>query len=491
MRYFGGFCFDETHGLLWQEGIRVPLTAKAAGVLACLIEAGDRPLSKEEILRTVWHDTHVTPDNVKVLVREIRHALGDDARAARYIRTLSHGAYAFIAPVQKTPPVTGGSAVRLFAGRTQELAMLGSLLPTQDDRRTLGVVCGPPGSGKTALLDQAARAAMRRGCLVVRAQCLPSSFDAEPYGCLLDTLSRLMTSVPSVRPLIEPYAPALIKHLHGESSVAENGRRETPPRLFRELITAFELLAVEAPLVLALDDAHWLDEPDVDVIGALIRRHDALRLTVLLTARPLAAFRESATLRQLIAEFEIMRVCRVVQLGPLGPLDVEHYAEARFGTPAGAPIGELLRKVSEGAPVLMERVADTLIERHLVQRQGSRWTLRAGMADLEQAAVDAVRFVMQRRIEQLSCEERLLLAGVSHLGMEFTTWTACETLARDPAEVGPQLARLAERGEILVHVDSAGGDASRMTFRFVNGMVPALLNPAHGIHVYASRTHQE
>jgi len=34
-------------------------------------------------------------------------------------------------------------------------------------------------------------------------------------------------------------------------------------------------------------------------------------------------------------------------------------------------------------------------------------------------------------------------------------------------------------------------DASRMTFRFVNGMVPALLNPAHGIHVYASRTHQE
>ena len=109
MRYFGGFCFDETHGLLWQEGLRVPLTAKAAGVLACLIEAGERPLTKDEILRTVWQDTHVTPDNVKVLVREIRHALGDDARAARYVRTLSHGAYTFIAPVQKTPPSTGSS----------------------------------------------------------------------------------------------------------------------------------------------------------------------------------------------------------------------------------------------------------------------------------------------------------------------------------------------------------------------------------------------
>ena len=26
MRYFGSFCFDETHGLLWQEGIRFTRT---------------------------------------------------------------------------------------------------------------------------------------------------------------------------------------------------------------------------------------------------------------------------------------------------------------------------------------------------------------------------------------------------------------------------------------------------------------------------------
>ena len=487
MRYFGGFCFDESHGLLWQEGIRVPLTAKAAGVLACLIDAGERPLSKDEILRTVWHDTHVTPDNVKVLVREIRHALGDDARAARYIRTLSHGAYAFIAPVQKTPPSTGSSTVRLFAGRNHELATLSSLLPTQDDRRTLGVLCGPPGIGKTALLDQAARAATRRGCLVVRAQGVPSSFDAEPYGCLLDTISRLMNSVPSVKPLIEPYAPALIRHLEGESS-DEQQPRETSPRLFRELVTAFEILAVEAPLVIALDDAHWLDGPDVDVIGALIRRHEPLRLSVLLTTRPLAAFRNSAGLRQLIAEFEIKRACRVLQLGPLTPREVEHYADARFGASPGAPVGELLRNVSEGAPVLMERAADALVEQHLLRRQGSRWGLHGDIRDLEQAAADAVRFVMQRRIEQLSCEERLLMAGVSHLGMEFSTWRACEALGRDPADIGSQLSRLADRGEVLLHTDRAGGDATRMTFRFVNAMLPPLLNPAHGIHVYASRT---
>lgn len=490
MRYFGGFCFDETHGLLWQEGLRVPLTAKAAGVLACLIDAGERPLSKDEILRTVWHDTHVTSDNVKVLVREIRHALGDDARAARYIRTVSHGAYTFIAPVQKTPPSPSGSTVRLFAGRHTELATLGSLLPIQDDRRTLGVVCGPPGIGKTALLDQTARAATQRGCLVVRAQCVPLSLDAEPYGCLLDTMSRLMNSVPSVKPLIEPYAPALIKHLHSEPS-AEHGSRDTPPRLFRELVTAFEILAVEAPLVITLDDAHWLDGPDVDVIGALIRRREPLRLTMLLTTRPLAAFRNSAGLRQLIGEFEIKRTCHVLQLAALTPREIEQYANARFGTSTGALVGELLRHVSEGSPVLMERAADALVEQHLVQREGARWTVRGDIRDLELAAADAVRFVMHRRIEQLSCEERVLMAGVSHLGMEFSTWSACEALGRDPADIGVQLSRLAERGEVLIHADHAGGDTTSMTFRFVNGMLPSLLNPAHGIHVYASRTRYE
>ena len=70
-----------------------------------------------------------------------------------------------------------------------------------------------------------------------------------------------------MKPLIEAHAPALIKHLHGDPG-AETGGAETTPRLFRELITAFELLTNEAPVVITLDDAHWLDEPDVDVIHA-------------------------------------------------------------------------------------------------------------------------------------------------------------------------------------------------------------------------------
>jgi hypothetical protein len=79
------------------------------------------------------------------------------------------------------------------------------------------------------------------------------------------------------------------------------------------------------------------------------------------------------------------------------------------------------------------------------------------------------------------------MAGVSHLGTEFSTWSACEALGRDPVEIGSQLSRLAERGEVLIHADHAGGDTTRMTFRFVNAMLPSLLNPAHGIHVYAGR----
>src|SRR5262245_50851323 len=62
MRYFASFGFDDGCGLLWREGVRVPLTGKASAVLKCLMDADGQPVEKQHILSEVWGDTHVTPD---------------------------------------------------------------------------------------------------------------------------------------------------------------------------------------------------------------------------------------------------------------------------------------------------------------------------------------------------------------------------------------------------------------------------------------------
>ena len=75
MKYFGSFRFDDNRGTLVDAGVPVPLTRKAASLLHCLIEHAPACVNRDEIFAAVWPDTHVQPENIKVLISEIRHAL--------------------------------------------------------------------------------------------------------------------------------------------------------------------------------------------------------------------------------------------------------------------------------------------------------------------------------------------------------------------------------------------------------------------------------
>jgi hypothetical protein len=79
------------------------MTKKARDVLACLVEARGRWVTKTEILAYVWPDTHVHPDNIKVLIREIRLALHDDSRNPQLIRSERGRGYAFFGTATDRP----------------------------------------------------------------------------------------------------------------------------------------------------------------------------------------------------------------------------------------------------------------------------------------------------------------------------------------------------------------------------------------------------
>jgi DNA-binding winged helix-turn-helix (wHTH) protein/predicted ATPase len=479
MRYFDAFRFDETHSLLWQENVRVPLTAKACAVLNCLIDAGERAVSKEEILRTVWQDTHVTPENVKVLVREIRRALGDDVRAPRYIRTIGHAGYTFIAPVHKAAPSTMSRGRTIFAGRRGELAALTWLLPAGAEQpRAMALVTGTAGIGKSALVDRLLDAADERGCLVLRAQCVPSSTPVEPYYSLLDTFDRLIAAVPRAAEVIGPHAPALLQHLGVPPPLRigdEMQKTAATSRLLREMVAAFEALSYDTPLVLALEDVQWLSAGDVDVLGALARRRHPARLTIVATARPLTTYPAAEPLRQLIGELEIAGVCTVMQLGVLPPIDVDLYTVRRFGQTVAMQVGKTLYNASGGQPLLLNAAADALVQRGLVRRHSNRWVLEADATEVAVAVVGALGDIMEWQVEQLSRDERHLLASVSSLGLEFSTWKAARILERDPATVAELLDHLARRGDIIAHASTAS-DPNDPSYRFTNPMYLEVLN---------------
>ena len=104
--HFGPFALDGTDDGLWRGPERCKLTAKAEAVLRYLVAHPGRLVRKADLLATVWPDVHVSDWVLTTCIREIRHVLGDVARAPQYIATVHRQGYRFIAPVTvvATPP---------------------------------------------------------------------------------------------------------------------------------------------------------------------------------------------------------------------------------------------------------------------------------------------------------------------------------------------------------------------------------------------------
>jgi len=102
---FDDVIIDVAGQRLWRGGARQPLEPKAFAVLVLLACSPGRVFGRDEILDAVWGHRHVTPGVLNRVVTLLRHALGEDAQAPRYLRTVHGVGYRFELPVvAETPP---------------------------------------------------------------------------------------------------------------------------------------------------------------------------------------------------------------------------------------------------------------------------------------------------------------------------------------------------------------------------------------------------
>jgi DNA-binding winged helix-turn-helix (wHTH) protein len=92
---FEPFTLDTGTRELLKDGGAIHLSPKAFDVLALLIERRPNVVTKQDFDARIWPGIFVTDANLSVIVSEIRRALGDTPRDARYIRTIDRVGYAF------------------------------------------------------------------------------------------------------------------------------------------------------------------------------------------------------------------------------------------------------------------------------------------------------------------------------------------------------------------------------------------------------------
>ena len=122
MRVVFGECeFDSARRVLLRHGSARALSPKAFELLELLLDRRPEVVAKTEILERLWPETFVSDASLHNSVAEIRAALGDAPRAARYIRTVPRYGYAFHGDARPAPaPDAAGtrrSGPRLVSAR--------------------------------------------------------------------------------------------------------------------------------------------------------------------------------------------------------------------------------------------------------------------------------------------------------------------------------------------------------------------------------------
>ncbi len=91
---------DVVNATLHRGASPIALTPKAFSVLVYLVTHAGRLVTKDEFMDHVWPGVFVGDAALKVCVREIRRALGDQPDAPRFVETSHRRGYRFIAPVR-------------------------------------------------------------------------------------------------------------------------------------------------------------------------------------------------------------------------------------------------------------------------------------------------------------------------------------------------------------------------------------------------------
>ncbi|UGY92420.1 helix-turn-helix transcriptional regulator [Streptomyces gobiensis] len=160
-------------------------------------------------------------------------------------------------------------------GRERELGEIRALVAAAYEGRSGALVLvGEPGVGKTAVLTRSVATA---DCRAISTQGGLAAGDLPFAGLhrLLIPFTDALTAIP------RPQADAL--------EVALGIRAGPPPDRFLislAVLSVFSELAEERPLLVVVDDAHWLDRPSADALSFAASRFDAEGVVLLAASRP-------------------------------------------------------------------------------------------------------------------------------------------------------------------------------------------------------------
>ena len=171
---------------------------------------------------------------------------------------------------------TARDEIAPLLGRAYEQTLLASLLEEVNTRGQALVLRGEPGIGKSRLLSEVAREARERGMAVLAAAGVQSEAHL-PFAGLHQMLRPVRERADGL--------PAIQREALDAAFGLSDAVAPEPYRIAMAALDLVSEVATDVPVLLVVDDAHWLDRPTADVLAFVARRIESDPVLLLAAVR--------------------------------------------------------------------------------------------------------------------------------------------------------------------------------------------------------------
>jgi class 3 adenylate cyclase/pimeloyl-ACP methyl ester carboxylesterase len=314
-----------------------------------------------------------------------------------------------------------------LVGRERELALLvDRFAEVQAGHGQAVFVSGEPGIGKSRLLAEFRRSAEAAGARWLVGRCV-SYGHAISYLPVLD-LVRDLLGISEADPVeviarrvdmgigelgvdaawTRPFIRALLSLDPGDPAVVAMNPHQRRGRIVDAIRTLVHVESRRRPLVLVIEDLHWIDAHSEEVIRLLLEGVATVSVLVLLTHRPGYAppfgdrtYYSRIPLHSLLA----------AQTSAL----VDHVLVA---TDIPPDVRELIVRKTEGNPLYVEELTKALVEDGTLARANGGYRLARTLEGVH--VPDTIQGVIMARIDRLPTAAKTALQVASVIGREFS-----------------------------------------------------------------------
>ena len=358
-----------------------------------------------------------------------------------------------IGPLRTRLEASGLRGLSRLIGREAELAWLDSILarPMESKGQVIGVV-GEAGVGKSRLCAEFIERCRARGVAVFEVHC-PAHGATVPWLAIRELLRsyfaladgdsaeairrRVGQALHELDPGLGDAVPLILEVLGvTDPTAADHSAPSVAERLAGFMRRFVRLRSATDPVVLLLDDAHWIDRASDELMREIAASVGDSRTLLLANFRPeyRPAWIGGSRYHQLA-------------LSPLGDEASRELLRELLGSDSSlGDLSELICERTGGNPFFTEEVVQTLAASGSLVGERGAYRLTASIDALALPAT--VQALLAARIDRLGEPAKQVLQAAAVIGKQFDEPLLREVSGLDDRDLGPALGAL-EDGEFL------------------------------------------